>query len=254
MPQQFTLYPDLTARENVDFVASLFGILWRTRHRRTREVAPARRPVGRPRPPGRPPVGRHAAPPRARLRPRPRPVPAVPRRADRGHRPDPARHGLGGAASPARRRPDAARDDPVRQRGGGVRHGRARSPAAGSSRSATPEELRREADGRRHRRDRDDRRLRRARPADPADGPRRRAARVRRALRVRVDDAATAMPDVVEAIDQRGGEVVSAQEAPAVVRRGLRDPRRARPASRAAPRPTTARPPDARRCSPWSSG
>jgi ABC-2 type transport system ATP-binding protein len=38
MPQQFTLYPDLTARENVDFVASLFGLLWRTRHRRTREV------------------------------------------------------------------------------------------------------------------------------------------------------------------------------------------------------------------------
>lgn len=38
MPQQFTLYADLTARENVDFVASLFGILWRTRYRRTREV------------------------------------------------------------------------------------------------------------------------------------------------------------------------------------------------------------------------
>ena len=38
MPQQFTLYPDLTTRENVDFVAALFGILWRTRHRRTREV------------------------------------------------------------------------------------------------------------------------------------------------------------------------------------------------------------------------
>ncbi|CAN5515162.1 ABC transporter ATP-binding protein [soil metagenome] len=38
MPQQFTLYADLTARENVDFVASLFGMLWRTRHRRTREV------------------------------------------------------------------------------------------------------------------------------------------------------------------------------------------------------------------------
>lgn len=38
MPQQFALYPDLTARENVDFVASLFGVLWRTRHRRTREV------------------------------------------------------------------------------------------------------------------------------------------------------------------------------------------------------------------------
>lgn len=38
MPQQFTLYADLTARENVDFVASLFGMLWRTRYRRTREV------------------------------------------------------------------------------------------------------------------------------------------------------------------------------------------------------------------------
>ena len=38
MPQQFTLYPDLTTRENVDFVASLFGVLWRTRHRRSREV------------------------------------------------------------------------------------------------------------------------------------------------------------------------------------------------------------------------
>lgn len=38
MPQRFTLYPDLTTRENVDFVASLFGMLWGTRHRRTREV------------------------------------------------------------------------------------------------------------------------------------------------------------------------------------------------------------------------
>ena len=27
MPQQFALYPDLSARENVDFVASLFGLL-----------------------------------------------------------------------------------------------------------------------------------------------------------------------------------------------------------------------------------
>jgi ABC-2 type transport system ATP-binding protein len=38
MPQLFTLYPDLTARENVDFVGSLFGMLWRRRRRRTREV------------------------------------------------------------------------------------------------------------------------------------------------------------------------------------------------------------------------
>jgi ABC-2 type transport system ATP-binding protein len=38
MPQLFTLYPDLTAKENVDFVASLFGLIFRTRHRRVREV------------------------------------------------------------------------------------------------------------------------------------------------------------------------------------------------------------------------
>ena len=38
MPQLFTLYPDLNARENVDFVASLFGMLWPRRRRRTKEV------------------------------------------------------------------------------------------------------------------------------------------------------------------------------------------------------------------------
>jgi ABC-2 type transport system ATP-binding protein len=38
MPQSFALYPDLTTRENVDFAASLFGMLWWRRHRRTREV------------------------------------------------------------------------------------------------------------------------------------------------------------------------------------------------------------------------
>ena len=38
MPQLFTLYPDLTADENVDFVASLFGMLFRRRRKRVREV------------------------------------------------------------------------------------------------------------------------------------------------------------------------------------------------------------------------
>jgi ABC-2 type transport system ATP-binding protein len=38
MPQTFTLYEDLTAGENIDFVASLFGMLWRRRRRRVREV------------------------------------------------------------------------------------------------------------------------------------------------------------------------------------------------------------------------
>jgi ribose transport system ATP-binding protein len=38
MPQLFSLYPDLTAGENVDFVASLFGLLLFRRRRRTRAV------------------------------------------------------------------------------------------------------------------------------------------------------------------------------------------------------------------------
>jgi len=38
MPQSFTLYADLTAGENIDFVASLFGMLWPRRRRRVREV------------------------------------------------------------------------------------------------------------------------------------------------------------------------------------------------------------------------
>jgi ABC-2 type transport system ATP-binding protein len=38
MPQQFTLYEDLTAGENIDFVASLFGMLWRRRRKRVKDV------------------------------------------------------------------------------------------------------------------------------------------------------------------------------------------------------------------------
>jgi ABC-2 type transport system ATP-binding protein len=38
MPQQFTLYPDLTAAENVNFMASMFGLLWFRRRRRVREA------------------------------------------------------------------------------------------------------------------------------------------------------------------------------------------------------------------------
>jgi ABC-2 type transport system ATP-binding protein len=38
MPQLFNLYEDLTAGENVDFVASLFGMLFWRRRRRVREV------------------------------------------------------------------------------------------------------------------------------------------------------------------------------------------------------------------------
>jgi ABC-2 type transport system ATP-binding protein len=37
-PQQFVLYQDLTAAENVHFIGSLFGMLWRKRRRRVTEV------------------------------------------------------------------------------------------------------------------------------------------------------------------------------------------------------------------------
>src|SRR3979490_644241 len=38
MPQHFVLYEELTATENVSFVAALFGLLWPKRGRRVREV------------------------------------------------------------------------------------------------------------------------------------------------------------------------------------------------------------------------
>ncbi len=38
LPQRFILYPELTVSENVDFVASLFGLVWFRRNRRRRAV------------------------------------------------------------------------------------------------------------------------------------------------------------------------------------------------------------------------
>jgi ABC-2 type transport system ATP-binding protein len=38
MPQQFSMYPDLTALENVDFAASLYGLVFGRRFRRRRAV------------------------------------------------------------------------------------------------------------------------------------------------------------------------------------------------------------------------
>jgi ABC-2 type transport system ATP-binding protein len=38
LPQVFTLYPDLTAGENVSFMGSIHGLLWRRRRRRVRET------------------------------------------------------------------------------------------------------------------------------------------------------------------------------------------------------------------------
>ena len=138
---------------------------------------------------------------------------------------------LGGAAPPARRRPDAARHDPVRQRGRGVRHGRADRRTAGSSPSATPDELRREAIG-------GD-----VVEIETGDAVRRASLSACRSsgassgadtngLRVTVDDAATAMPEVVEAITRarRRGDVAPARPD----RRSTRSSRPRRSATRMA--------------------
>ncbi len=96
------------------------------------------RPVGCSEAAGRAPVGRDAAPARACLRAGPQPCPALPRRADRRDRPDPAGHDLGGAPQAPRRRPDPPRHDPVRQRSRGVRPGRPDRRRAGCSRWPRP--------------------------------------------------------------------------------------------------------------------
>jgi ABC-2 type transport system ATP-binding protein len=211
MPQQFTLYPDLTARENVDFVASLFGILWRTRHRRTREVLQlvdlwdvrARR------------AGRLSGGMQRRLELASALV----------H--DPALMFLD---------EPTAGIDPIlrakvweelhRLREGGrtllvttqyVNEAESCDTVALISGGrlialAPPEELRRESMGG------DIVEIETTEAFDLsglADLPMIRGVERRgpTALRIRVDDAATAMPDVVDAIGQRGGQVVSAQEA-----------------------------------------
>ena len=62
MPQHSTLYEDLTTFENLDFVGSLFGLLYPRRRRRMRETLIEPRPLGCAAPTRRRPVGRHAAP------------------------------------------------------------------------------------------------------------------------------------------------------------------------------------------------
>ena len=209
----------------------------------------ARRAVGCPRPPGRPPLRRHAAPARARLRAGPRPGPAVPRRADRGHRPDPAGQDLGGASSPARRRADAARDDPVRQRGRVLRHRRA-DRGRPAHRPRPPDEAPARGAGRRRGRD--------PRPTTLRPGGDSPTCRSFRSVQRRGPNAcasrSTTRPRRCPTSWRRSTSAVARswpRRSPPVVRRGLREPRPARPIARGDRHRT--RRPDAP-CSPSSSG
>jgi ABC-2 type transport system ATP-binding protein len=113
MPQSFALYPDLTTRENVDFVASLFGLLWWRRRRRTRQVLELvdlwavrnRR------------AGRLSGGMQRRLELASALVhdPEILFLADRRHRPIAARDGLAGTDTAPRGRPDDPGHDAVRR-------------------------------------------------------------------------------------------------------------------------------------------
>jgi len=211
MPQQFTLYPDLTARENVDFVASLFGILWRTRHRRTREVLQlvelwdvrGRR------------AGRLSGGMQRRLEL----ASALVHDPDLMFLDEPT-----AGIDPILR--SKVWDELHRLRDGGrtllvttqyVNEAESCDTVALISAGrlialAPPDELRRESMGG------DIVEIETTDAFDPAalgDLPMVRSIERRgpTALRIRVDDASTAMPDVVDAITQRGGQVASANEA-----------------------------------------
>ena len=199
MPQSFTLYPDLTARENVDFVASLFGMLWPRRRRRTREVLElvelwdVRRRRASALSGGmqrrlelagalvHDPALLFLDEPTAGIDPllRARIWDELHRLRDAG--------------------PDAPGDDPVRQRGRGVRPRRADLGRSAASRSPTPDALRRQAFGGDIVEIETTGAGRRARWSTALPFVRRVELVGTSSLRVSVDDAATAMPDVVEA-------------------------------------------------------
>ena len=204
-----------------------------------------RRPVGRPRPPGRPAVGRHAAPARARLRPRPRAGADHPRRADR-RASTRSSAGRSGTSSIALR--DAGRTLLVTtQHVSEAEECDAVAMIVGGRiiALAPPDELRRLGDERRPARHRDRRRCstaatssaRRASARSRQDGPRH--------FRVVVDDAGSCPAGRRRADPGRRGRGRVGPRAAALVRRDLRDPRRAPRATASAaaerpPRPTAA--------------
>ena len=107
MSQKFSLYADLTARENMDFYAGIYGLLGSEPEQRQAGADRADRPRALPRPPGGPALRRLEAAAGPGLRPAAPAAAGLPRRADRRHRPGGPPRPVGPAV-PARR-PRASR-------------------------------------------------------------------------------------------------------------------------------------------------
>ena len=137
MTQRFSLYADLSIRENLEFVARIYSL---PRPRRAAAAAIGRLGLREPRATARRhPVGRLEAAPRARGLHPARPAAAAARRADRRRRPEGAARLLGRDPRARPRGPDRAGLDPLHGRGRALPRDRLhrlrRAPGAGHGRN-----------------------------------------------------------------------------------------------------------------------
>ena len=134
MTQRFSLYEDLTVRENLDFAASIFGLFGRARRERVAGALAEHGLVRYERHARRDALGRLEAAPRARRRDDPRAAAARARRAHGRRRPAEPPRVLGGALRARGRRHHDLRLDPLHGRGGALPspvHAARRAPRGG---------------------------------------------------------------------------------------------------------------------------